>query len=185
MKTKERPKRGGEGREQEGQSDVKRRGTTNQPNLNAANKPARGHGGRGWGTRSRGGILPWSSRELPRPPSPPVHPQVTAEVWIRKPLGCTLVADKTGVPSALLKRRIRLGLKPAPRTPARRGGKVGGKDDEITCSGLHGTCEKEKRAVQKSKTTRAMQKRKKGDTAEKKRSQERGGQLGPHWQEQI
>ena len=122
MKTKERPKRGGEGREQEGESDVKRRRTTNQPNNKAANGPARGLGERGRGTRSRGGILPWSSRELPRPPSPPVHPQVTAEVYgIRKPLGCTLVADKTGVPSALLKRRIRLGLKPVPRTPARRG----------------------------------------------------------------
>ena len=181
---------------------MKRRGTTNQPNHKAANKPARGHGGRGRGTRSRGGILPWSSRELPRPPSPPVHPQVTAEVWIRKPLGCTLVADKTGVPSALLKRRIRLGLKPVPRTPARRGVKEGGNDDEITCSELHRTREKGKQAAQKpKKARRAEQNRKNQVNLEKcckrnvwvlseqsiqpRKSQERGGQLGPQWQEQF
>ena len=62
MKTKERPKRGGEGREQEGESDVKRRGTTNQPNLNAANKSARGHRGRG-----RGDLFAWGNFAVVQP----------------------------------------------------------------------------------------------------------------------
>ena len=155
------PKRGGGGRGREGDGDVKRRRTT-KPTEQQSSQRASGR------TREEGVGDSFARGKFCRGPAvsyhgPRPHPYIRRsprKCLFRKPLGCTLVADKTGVPSALLKRRIRLGLKPVPRTPARRGVKEGGNDDEITCSELHSTRGKGKQAAQKpEKTRRAEQNR--------------------------
>ena len=80
------------------------------------------------------------------------------------------MADKTGVPSALLKRRIRLGLKPVPRTPARRGVNYVGKEKEIVRSELHRTSDKVKQTAQNTKKQEERRQNKKKGRCSRERA---------------